>query len=194
MRSVIVVFAAFLAGTSVARADTVYAYTGNNYQSVKGFYDTTEHVSGSFEVATPLAADETFSPVAYTEYSFFDGEQTLTNLNSAPYTFSVTTDSVGNVLYWGITLVDLEVSQYLILIQHIDGVDPTIYASDLGFRDPFFRDKYDVYASYGQVVGDAGTWTLSETTATTPEPSAMLLFVTGALGFAGVVRRRVAKD
>ena len=64
-----------------ARASTVYTYTGNffnefvNQNPPSGTYDASMRVTGSFEVATPLAPNLSFQDIKadVLHFSFFDG-------------------------------------------------------------------------------------------------------------------------
>lgn len=96
-------FAAGLAPT-VLRADTVYTYAGNNFTSVSGPYTTAMSVSGSFALASPFAAD--FSGgIAPLSFNFSDGVQTLTNLNTEPFSsIYIQTDANAQILRWEIAL------------------------------------------------------------------------------------------
>src|SRR5258707_1483588 len=89
-----ILFAVLLAGVYdvSAEADTVYTFTGGTFNYATGVYTPGDQVTGSF------ALSSSFVPVAATapqpvnsgvlSYSFTDGHQTLTQLNSVR-TFSV---------------------------------------------------------------------------------------------------------
>ncbi len=159
-----------------AHADPVYTYTGQNFTTVSGAYTTSDHVTGSFTVATPLGdnlSDDTFTPESF---SFNDGLQTLTSGNASASTFGVSTDPSGNITNYRIVIV---------------GTSPFFY---MFISEDFFDTANDgASLAYNQI---AGTFT-EQTPATplstvTPEPSSIALLSTGLLGAAGIVKRRFA--
>jgi hypothetical protein len=66
-----------------------------------GAYTTSMHFIGSFSVSSSLL---NFTGVVVPDsFSFFDGRNTITNLNAAA-TFSLQTDSSGQILSWNINM------------------------------------------------------------------------------------------
>jgi hypothetical protein len=63
---------------TLARADVVYTYTGNPFTSVLGSYTTSDFVSVSFTLATPLGPNFAFAFISPTDFTFSDGQQTFT--------------------------------------------------------------------------------------------------------------------
>ena len=113
MSLAVVVAAALSAlGATNAGANTVYSYTGNNFTFTSdgtlpsGAYDDTMSVSGSFTLASPLAANLSYTSIKSNilSFSFFDGRNTITNLNQDPSVtvFNVTTDAAGMIDTWQI--------------------------------------------------------------------------------------------
>ena len=117
LASAIVALVGVTANCPATWADTIYTYTGLNYTTIQdqtppnGTYDTTMSVSGSFTLANPLPAG-TFGTVGLGDitskvlsFSFFDGRNTLTQINAPNYSFAVdATDPLGNILVWDIGL------------------------------------------------------------------------------------------
>jgi hypothetical protein len=175
-----------------ALADTTYTYTGNDFTFVSNVipslptpYTTSDLVTGSFTVASPLGDNFAFQEVGYTSYSFSDGVQTLTNLNSfelgAP-DFYIGTDASGNISDWSISLVVLVTDDigHLSTINHFGAQDSVQLETDTVFG---FADAYV-----------AGTWTSSTVTsdppAATPEPSSLIFLGTGMIGAFAAARHR----
>jgi hypothetical protein len=112
--------ALFLATAITANmwAATTYTFTGTNYTIIVNFsscgsgpcanYTNTMNVSGSFTVATALAANLSLQDITgqVTAYSFSDGINTYANTsaNARIYSFQVSTDSTGHISNSNITL------------------------------------------------------------------------------------------
>jgi hypothetical protein len=163
-----------------AFADTVYTYTGNTYTFNNGdIYNPSGHISGSFDLASPLGANETWEVVNPLSFTFTDGTFTLTKATVFPEfaeSFEIETDASGNITAWNIALEDIPF-HYIFT----ENIGP--YVSDYAV-DPFAP----AYAYAGNMQ-DAGTWT-SSAPSPVPEPSTILLFGTGILGTLGVLRKR----
>jgi hypothetical protein len=109
--------AAFTIGLSTASAlaDTIYTYTGSAYSTISdneppsGTYTTSMSVTGSFTVANPIASNLGFADISASilSFSFSDGRVTATStVPLFTHTFSVGTDSLGNIVDWSIVLRD----------------------------------------------------------------------------------------
>jgi hypothetical protein len=168
-----------------ARADTVYSYTGNLFTNgvtqngltslPVGPFTANDSVSGSFTVATPIGG--VLHLVTPTSFSFTDGVDTLTNLNSTLSSFEASTDFSGNIVDWHIFARIVGGNNAFIDTSDIMGT-----AADEGLETD----------NQGHLVGaenldDPGKWTVSTTV---PEPSSLLLLASGAIGLAGVLRKR----
>lgn len=98
-----------LAVVANTAAAATYVYTaGSNYTTVSGAYTTAMTVTGSFTTASPLPANLANVNIGpsgsnlVTAWSFNDGLNTLTNLNSAPFVFTpsnftVSTNATGQI-------------------------------------------------------------------------------------------------
>jgi hypothetical protein len=94
--------------SAVAPAATTYQYTGQVFTTVTPPYTTSEKVTGSFVVATPLPhfMPSTTVTSSLVSFSFTDGVQTRTETSSVVCDFRVATDGVGNITQWSIYLTE----------------------------------------------------------------------------------------
>lgn len=100
-------FSALLSSASTSQAAVRYTYTGNNYTVVNLPYTTSMHLSGWFEMNSAMPPNTpwpTDVSNAITNYSFFDGVNTLTESNSGFFTAVLATDALGNITQWEINL------------------------------------------------------------------------------------------
>jgi hypothetical protein len=177
-----------------ALADTTYTYTGKDFFSdgILGPYTTSDSVTGSFTVASPLPDNDPFPDVKFLSFSFTDGVQTITNLNSYSPEIRIATDSSGNITDWYVYLFSID--------NHNNFIETEAFVDQ--FHDVNIEDKgNDPIPGVGGTPGDGansddpGTWsstTDAAPTSPTPEPSTFALLSTGMLGLAGIARRRFA--
>ncbi len=90
-------------------ASATYTYKGNPFTAVEPPYATSNFISGSITLNSPLAANlsvQTISPDSVLTYSFSDGINTWDPTNSAIRTgeLGFSTDSNGVITSWGIGL------------------------------------------------------------------------------------------
>src|SRR6266478_5805068 len=101
--TLLVIALAVLAAGPVARADTVYTYTGNPFEIFGGgdSCPTICSITVSFTVPAPLISMSygTFTPEAFT---ITDGNTTITNATYDPVNafFDIATDVTGTPTYW----------------------------------------------------------------------------------------------
>jgi hypothetical protein len=176
-----------------ALADTVYTYTGNPFTSdgnplLYSFsyppFTPSDSVTGSFTLASPLEANlpilgpDGFTSVTPTSFSFTDGVNTLSNTDSFEYlTLDVGTDGTGAINQW---IVSLQTNNNIVIL-----TEDWVSREDQGWNGQ--------PGVVGDIRGNPGTWTSSTTDpnpAVAPEPSSIALLSTGALGLAGMMRRR----
>jgi hypothetical protein len=157
------------ASTLAAHADTTYTYTGNPFTLITpgSPYTTSNFVSGSFMVATPLGDNLNDVDITPVSFSFSDGVlSTVDNLSLAG--FSIATDASGDIAAW--IVVFNFVSDASINFSSISG-------------DIDQAENGSIGASF-----QPGTWT-ETTNSPVPEPESLMLVGTGLLGVFGVVRR-----
>ncbi len=185
-----------------ALADTIYSYQGNPFEVV-GYtgcgcgpglpFTTDDYVSGSFTVSTPLRTHRSLRPIQPIAFSFSNGVDTLTNHDSFyNFIFEVGTDATGAITTWYVVMqkAGIPPSDYGILTANaVLGGNP--YILDLGLTPTTpVISPYDVFGGNGN---DPGTWTVSETTPSTPEPDSIVLLGSGVVvGLATMIKRRLA--
>ena len=176
--------AGVLAFTLPMMANTIYTYTGNPFSGPVSPYTTSDFISGSFTLITPIGANSSFNARFNTSnlvsYTFTDGVQTINDANSQDgFAFIssnivVGTDATGHIQSWGIGIFNATLGQ-------IDINNNQFLVGDL------------VYSSAGQRIassGSPGTWTISSASPV-PEPSAFALLGSGMLSIVGLARRRI---
>src|SRR5271165_368740 len=118
-----VTVASFILGAASLSATTItYNYSGNNFTTATSPYTTSDSITGSFTVSSPLPAGLSFGSnpgacgncagnisTAVLGYSFFDGVNTWNPTNTATSgayaaEFYVGTDSQGNFTTWDVVL------------------------------------------------------------------------------------------
>jgi hypothetical protein len=167
-------------------ADEIYTYTGNPFTVTSdpsgGFAG--QSVDGSFTIGAPLGDDLTFasSPtignVVPLSYSFTDGVNTFTNLNSVSY-FNFETNGSGVITEWFVSM-------------STDGLNtPGLSTQDDGSpSSPTIADQGN--SAFGNTGGenlnDKGVWSASSTSAV-PEPGNLMLVSLGLAAIA-IVRQR----
>ncbi|GAA3749975.1 PEP-CTERM sorting domain-containing protein [Terriglobus aquaticus] len=162
---------------SLASASTIYNYTGQAYSSATTPYTTSEFVTGSFTVDTPLAANLTNGTVTPVSFSFNDGVQTITDQTAFSSSFGdLSTDANGNIIGYYIQIYNL--AQGFIKLSNVGG----------GLSGDTVR--LTVATSGSNTVAGAFQ-PIAASAAATPEPSGFVLLGTSALGLVGLVRRRL---
>jgi hypothetical protein len=169
-------------------ADTTYYYTGTDFGVVTGSYTTSDSINGWFSVASPLPAnlnnagglDDITSEV--TAFSFSDGVQTLTNSTPGVQSqFAVVTDNNADIYAWLFGAFIKDAGGNTIDEIASTGLPPS--AEEYAFIN---------YANDEGITFTSGTWS-SSSSSVTPEPSSLILLLTGMSGIAGVVRRKLSR-
>jgi hypothetical protein len=160
---------------SVQAVPTTYEYTGKPFTEVSGPYTTSDFVSGRLTLASPLGPNF-FGFVFPTAFSFSDGVQTITNLNSGPQTdFVLMTGPAGAIINWSFTVVASGGNNFIFgtLVDHNTTGDGGV--------------QIDVGAGFG---GRPGRWT---TVVSIPDTGSTLSLMTLTLMALGVAARRRLK-
>ena len=175
---VVVVAAALSAMGGGARADTIYTYTGNNFTDVAAPpYTTSDHISGFIDLAIPLGDNATNVNVSPVSFSFSDGVQTISSLQTTlGDVFNFFTNAVGDISSWNVFIMTEGRSE--IQSQNL---------TTIGARDVVF-DSGTLFTAGASNIARPGAWTVS----TTPLPATLPLFATGlgAMGLLGWRRKR----
>ena len=191
-----------------ARAVTVYTYTGNNFplsnildgSFPSGTYTPSMNVTGSFTLQNALAANLPGGTFVTTpeliSFSFFDGRNSITNLNATSSSFIIGTNGLGNINSWAISLkradatypnVILSLSESIATQTALDTVS-VVQCTGLA------PDGGGCFIGVDQafVLQAPGSWSSVTTPNAVPLPAALPLFATGlgALALLGWRRRR----
>ena len=179
-----------------AFADIMYSYTGQNFTlcdnvggvgggSCTGALVT--NVSGSFNVTTAFAANLTLvdETANLTSYSFTDGRDTWTQLNSSVQAFTFSTDSLGNISQWFVNF-GTDFGQPDNKTINTNSA-PDDFTEGPGCVPAGCPDGGTFYIA---TVRAAGTWQ-NPTAPTVPEPTSLVLLASVLGGLAILQRRKV---
>lgn len=181
-----------------AAADTLYVYTGNPYTNFHICINDTcsaTNVAGYtgltvwFVLPTSLPANMSMTSIHPTWMDFYDGRYSLSGWGTGG-TFSVATDSLGNISLWNITIDETTLSG----VRY--ACDPTYTGYEVSTSNMVDRSTCGHALHSGDQaisvtdqawVGEMpGTWTRVENV---PEPATGLLLMLGLAGLR-VVRKR----
>jgi hypothetical protein len=156
-----------------AKADTTYTYTGGQFfEFGEAVCPPDCNITGSFTLVTPLPANAAMNLPADTPFSFSVGPFTATNLLNGP--IPIGTNAAGAIDFWDIFVGDS---------------GGFALSATSSFGDEFEFDSTDGHDSLG-AVGPAGTWTVSTTGTSVPEPASGTLLIAGLVGLAGLALKK----
>src|SRR5262249_13798607 len=111
LEAIFLLVSALVLGAPQAKADAIYSYVGNDFTIVEnhtpsGTFTTSDPVSGSFSLASPLAVNlNDFTIPNVLSFSFSAGPHTFTESSDLrEATFNVWTDASGNIINWQIEI------------------------------------------------------------------------------------------
>jgi hypothetical protein len=145
----LLVAASLIANVSVAKASTVYAYTGNPFTT-----GAPGSVSGEFTVATALG-DNFNGAVIPTQFSFSSGALTLSSSGSPAYVFDIQTSSTGAILAW-----------YIGISTGLASITTSNFNDSAGIGFIFGSDSFN-----------PGTWSVSNPPSATPLPASWTMML-----------------
>jgi hypothetical protein len=143
-------------------ASTIYTYAGNNYTFAKRSITRSMSLSGSFEVAIPLAAG--LSNVDVTpwilSFSIADGARVVSSADSLQYVeFRVSTDGSGDISDWAVYL-DVSYSPINRIVSCTGAFASTVGPGTGCGSNVIDRTQFNPLPSFGKVSNNPGTWSM----------------------------------
>jgi hypothetical protein len=174
----------FPALTVTLKANQIYSYLGNDFTTATSPYTTSDYISGSFTLDSPLPPNYPASGVAasipgfITSFSFYDGVNSWNESDAVVTTILVATNSSGSIDSWWIVLSGDS--------GNINGLG-LVTCGSTGIFCPDALPNFDAILqnpsnpfSYLDRSTNQGSWT-SFSALSTPEPSALSLMTPGTL-------------
>jgi hypothetical protein len=159
-----VVFLAVLlvCSATAVHAQTTLCYTGNDFTATTSPYTTSDSVSGCVTLNVPLASNTSADYSGdVTSYSFSDGVQDFTNLNSTLSLLDFTTSPSDSITAWALGITS--------------GPGSII---SINAPSAFTFDEGTNATGAGANFFNPGVWT---NVSATPEPSSLILLLSGIL-------------
>jgi hypothetical protein len=150
----IVIIAAQLSQPMFATPIT-YTYTGNPFTFVQGAYTTSDKVTGSVTLSSPLVPNMVLTMVTPLAFSFFDGFQTFTNSNADIVSISFATGPTGAITQW-----DAVVAKFSLVAQGLDAIGTGNPTSDNEVHD-FGQHLNAASMDLGLNVNAPGVWSVA---------------------------------
>lgn len=95
---------AFVLTTSSVLADVIYTYTGNDFTIANSPYTTTEKVTATVDLSSPLG-DSVTDVVTPVGFALNDGQQSITKATATFASFSFTTGPTGLITKWQVQVL-----------------------------------------------------------------------------------------
>jgi hypothetical protein len=157
---------------SVQADPITYVYTGNPFNDWTGPYSTSDFVTATVTLSSPLAANLSLTGVTPLTFSMSDGVQTITSGNAVGSAFQFATGPTGAITNW-----DIEVTS------NGFGDNITLRFEDLDSVDGGHRDEDP--AGFGQVLDNPGVWVTA-----VPDVGSSLALLSLSLTALGVAARQ----
>jgi hypothetical protein len=197
------VLTAALVGSGAVYGDVTYEYVGNDftYTGESGSappppaYTTSDFVSVSMTLSAALGPNLVWDSIYPSQFSFSDGQQTITNVSATNTDFEVWTNGSGQITNWII------VANNFNLASHEDQIgtynsSQTSSPGDQGTQVLCGQGSSTTAGCYlggagfgettGSNTGDPGIWSISAV----PEPTSVCLMLSGLGGLGAFMRKR----
>jgi len=187
--SVAAVACALVFGAPTARANVIYEYTGqlfNTFVGASNPYTASDSVHGTFTVASALApnlveADLSGQILSFVFNDFADNHAPITSVFPGGFylTPTISTDAAGDITFWRLGFSDGLLTHFISSFS-INGLSADINL-DVGSANAH-------HGGTAWNLGTPGTW--SSSASAVPEPSGLVLLCTGIVVVGASLRRR----
>ena len=167
---------AFLAAPGL-EASSIYTYTGNDFTVAFGPYTTSDFVTVSVTLSSPLPYNSALTQYTPTAFAFSDGVDTLTSstpdIDADGFLFATTN---GVITTW---------YEYLWMNA---GLPAIVTCGGVISCAPETVDQGETTTAFANVENDPGGWSGATLGSPAPEPSPIIMTFTGFLLIVGVIR------
>jgi hypothetical protein len=210
--SAVLFCAAIVFFATSANADTTYTYTGQQLTDVERLgclptpclnFPGTFFIDGFFTVATPLAANLNDAPVNFINFAF-SSEGLTDNLAEeeaeaaepgggpfpSPGGFNVSTNASGQIDKWLISLIGGELQPAELDLFTGFGLNECPnphFCTPILDEDTVFNSNNETQATN---LDHPGTWIVSTSVPSVPEPASGTLLIAGLVGLAGLALKK----